>query len=172
MILSAIAAMARNRVIGVDNKLPWHIPEDFKFFKEKTKGHILIMGRKTFESLGKPLPNRFHIVITRQESFKYEDPNVQVVNNLSMAIELAHMLTTKYGTKFGEEVFVAGGGEIYKQSLDLVDRIYLTVIEQDFPGDAKFPEFNHGEFLMTRNDLRTDPIPFSFRTYERKKESQ
>ncbi len=168
MILSSIAAMARNRVIGVDNKLPWHIPEDFKFFKEKTKGHVLIMGRKTFESLGKPLPNRFHIVITRQPEYKYEDPNVEVVHNLQMAMELAHMLTTKFKAKFGDEVFIAGGGEIYKQAMDLVDRIYLTVIEKDFPGDAKFPDFNEDDFSLTRNELRTEPIPFSFRTYERK----
>jgi dihydrofolate reductase len=169
MILSSIAAMAQNRVIGVDNKLPWHIPEDFKFFKEKTKGHILIMGRKTFESLGKPLPHRFHIVITRQENYKYEDPNVQVVNNLPMAIELAHMLTTKYAAKFGEEVFIAGGGEIYQQAMDIVDRLYLTVIEKDYPGDAKFPEFKEQEFNLTRNEHRDLPVPFSFRTYERKK---
>lgn len=167
MILSSIAAMARNRVIGVDNKLPWHIPEDFKFFKEKTKGHVLIMGRKTFESLGKPLPNRFHIVITRNDFYKYEDPTVQVVHDLKSAIELAHMLTTKFKSKFGDEVFVAGGGEIYKQAMDIVDRIYLTVIDKDFPGDAKFPEFAEGEFTLTRNDQRLEPIPFSFRTYER-----
>jgi dihydrofolate reductase len=169
MILSSIAAMARNRVIGTGNKLPWHIPEDFKFFKEKTKGHILILGRKTFESLGKPLPNRFHIVITRNEGYKFEDPNVQVVNNLNSALELAHMLTTKFHAKFGDEVFVAGGGEIYTQAMDLVDRIYLTVIEKDFEGDAKFPEFPENDFQMTRNDHRPEPIPFSFRTYERKK---
>ena len=169
MILSSIAAMARNRVIGTDNKLPWHIPEDFKFFREKTKGHVLIMGRKTFESLGKPLPNRFHIVITRQESYKFEDPTVQVVHNMNSALELAHLLTTKYQAKFGDEVFVAGGGEIYTQAMDLVDRIYLTVIDQDFPGDAKFPEFNESDFELTRNDKRTEPVPFSFRTYERKK---
>jgi dihydrofolate reductase len=169
MILSSIAAMAKNRVIGTDNKLPWHLPEDFKFFKDKTKGHVLIMGRKTFESLGKPLPNRFHIVITRQESYRYEDPNVQVVHDLKSALELAHMLTTKFKAKFGDEVFVVGGGEIYAQAMDIVDRIYLTVIEKDFEGDAKFPEFSEDDFNLTRNDQRTEPLPFSFRTYERKK---
>ncbi|MGZ5278974.1 MAG: dihydrofolate reductase [Pseudobdellovibrionaceae bacterium] len=168
MILSSIAAMARNRVIGTGNKLPWHLPEDFKFFKEKTKGHVLIMGRKTFESLPKPLPNRFHIVITRQEGYRVDDPNVEIVHNLNSAIELAHMLTTKYKAKFGDEVFVCGGGEIYSQAMDVVDRIYLTVIEQDFEGDAKFPEFRQEDFNLTRNELRTEPIPFSFRTYERK----
>lgn len=169
MILSSIAAMAKNRVIGTENKLPWHLPEDFKFFKEKTKGHVLIMGRKTFESLPKPLPNRFHIVITRQESYRVNDPNVEIVHNMNSALELAHMLTTKYKAKFGDEVFVCGGAEIYMQAMDIVDRIYLTVIEKDFPGDAKFPEIPENDFVLTNNDPRTEPMPFSFRTYERKK---
>lgn len=168
MILSAIAAMAQNRVIGKNNKLPWHLPEDLKFFKEKTKGRVLIMGRKTFESLGKPLPNRFHIVITRQESYKFEDPNVQVVHDLKTAVELAHMLTTKYKAKFGDEVFVCGGGEIYKESLDVVDRIYLTVIEHDVEGDAQFPEFSENDFNLSHKDARTEPFAYSFRTYSRK----
>lgn len=168
MILSAIAAMAKNRVIGKDNKLPWHLPEDLKFFKEKTKGKVLIMGRKTFESLGKPLPNRLHIVITRQESYKFEDPMVQVVHDLKTAIELAHMLSTKYQAKFGEEVFVVGGGEIYKESLEVLDRIYLTVIEHDVEGDAKFPEFSESDFTLSHKDERTEPFAYSFRTYSKK----
>lgn len=169
MILSAIAAMACNRVIGVDNKLPWHLPEDLKFFREKTKGRVLIMGRKTFESLGKPLPHRFHIVITRQENYRFEDPNVQVVRSLYMAIELAHMLTEKYKQKFGDEVFIVGGGEIYKESLDVINRLYLTVIEKEFVGDAYFPEFDTQAMpLKEKQDLvSSTQIPFSFRTYER-----
>lgn len=169
MILTSIAAMAKNRVIGVDNKLPWHLPEDLKFFKEKTLGHIMIMGRKTFESLGKPLPKRFHIVITRQENYKFEDPNVEVVHDMKTALELAHMLTTKYKAKFGDEVFVVGGGEIFEQSMDLVDRIYLTVIEKDFDGHAKFPEFSEKDFKLVEKSDRTEPMEFSFRTYERVK---
>lgn len=168
MILSSIAAMAKNRVIGKNNQLPWDIPEDMKFFRDKTKGHVMIMGRKTFESFGgKPLPNRFHIVITRQENYKFSDPAVEVVHDLKTAIELAHMLTTKYKAKFGDEVFVVGGGEIYSQAMDVVDRIYLTVIEKEFEGDAKFPEFNEKDFKLTRKEDRQEPIPFSFRTYER-----
>ena len=173
MILSAIAAMARNRVIGKDNKLPWNLPEDLKFFKDKTKSKVLIMGRKTFDSIiahsGHPLPGRFHIVITRNESYRFEDPMVQVVPNLKIALELAHMLTDKYEAKFGTEVFVIGGGEIYKQALEIVNRIYLTVIDQDFEGDAKFPEFDEKEFKLTQKMDRTEPLPFSFRTYERVK---
>jgi dihydrofolate reductase len=167
MILSSIAAMARNRVIGKDNKLPWHLPEDLKFFKDKTKGHVMIMGRKTFESLGRPLPNRFHIVISRQEGYRFSDSMVEIVHDLPTAIELAHMLTTKYKAKFGDEVFVVGGGEIYRQSMDVVDRIYLTVIDQDFEGDAKFPEFSEKDFRLTQKEDRCEPLPFSFCTYDR-----
>jgi dihydrofolate reductase len=170
MILSAIAAMAKNRVIGVDNALPWDLPEDMKFFRDKTKGKVMIMGRKTFESFGgRTLPNRFHIVISRQETYQFNDPQVEIVSNLNEAIELAHMLTTKYKAKFGEEVMVIGGGEIYKQSLDVLDRIYLTVIEKDFPGTVKFPEFSEQDFKLVDRSDRTEPIPFSFRTYERVK---
>jgi dihydrofolate reductase len=168
MILSAIAAMAKNRVIGANNALPWNLPEDMKFFREKTKGKVMIMGRKTFESFGgKTLPNRFHIVITRQETYQYQDPNVEVVSTLNEAVELSHMLTTKYKDKFGDEVMVIGGGEIYQQSLDILDRIYLTVIEQDFPGDTKFPEFSEQDFRLVQKIDRAEPIPFSFRTYEK-----
>ncbi len=171
MILSAIAAMARNRVIGKNNQLPWHLPEDLKFFKEKTKSRVMVMGRKTFDSItvrsGKPLPGRFHIVITRNENYRFEDPLVQVVPNLKIALELAHMLTDKYEAKFGTEVFVIGGGEIYRETLEILNRIYLTVIEQDFEGDAKFPEFDEKDFKLTQKVDRTEPLPFSFRIYDR-----
>jgi dihydrofolate reductase len=168
LILSAIAAMSQNRVIGKNNQLPWHIPEDLKYFKEKTKNKILIMGRKTFESLGKPLPNRFHIVITRNESYDFHDPMVEVVSSLQHALELAHMLSSKYKQKFGDEVFIVGGAEIYKQSMDLIQRLYLTVIEKDYEGDAFFPEFSQSNFQLIQNDKHEGPVPFSFRTYEQK----
>lgn len=173
MILSAIAAMSKNRVIGVDNGLPWKIPEDTKFFRDMTKGHVMIMGRKTFDTFGgKPLPGRFHIVITRNPDYRFEDPNVEVVSDVKSALELAHMLSTKYQKKFGDEVFVIGGGEIYRQSMDVLDRIYLTVIEKEFAGDAKFPEFSEKDFQLTDQKDRIDPesqIAFSIRTYDRVK---
>lgn len=176
MILSAIAAMAKNRVIGQDNKLPWHLPEDLKFFKDKTKGKVMIMGRKTFDSLlamtGKPLPGRFHIVITRNQAYDFNESEegkmVEVVSSLSHAIELAHMLTTKFEKKFGDEVFIIGGAEIYRQSLDLIHRLYLTVIEQDFIGDAYFPEFDKSDLKLITEDKRNEPFAYSFRTYQRK----
>lgn len=167
MILSAIAAMARNRVIGLNNALPWDLPEDMKFFREKTKGHVMIMGRKTFESFPKPLPNRFHIVVTRNPVYDVKDPMVEVVSSLPEAIELAHKLTKKFQQKFGDEVFVIGGAEIYKQSLDVIDKLYLTVIEKDFEGDASFPTFDETQLKLADSRPIQGPIPFSFRTYQR-----
>src|SRR4051812_20355194 len=113
MILSAIAAMARNRVIGKNNKLPWDIPEDMQYFIDKTRGKIMIMGRKTFESLEKPLPKRFHIVITRKADYKVVHSNVAVVSNVDQAVALAKTMIGKYP----DEVMVIGGGEIYKEML-------------------------------------------------------
>lgn len=164
MILSHIAAMAQNRVIGKDNGLPWHLPEDFEFFKQKTKGHILIMGRKTFESLGKPLPKRFHIVISRQKMTSNLS-DVVFVSSFEEAVKHAK----KIGKDWPEEVFIIGGGEIYKQTLPYTDRIYLTVIEKNFDGDAHYPEFNEKDFILQDRQDRKEPIPFSFRTYIRQK---
>lgn len=163
MILSAIAAMAKNRVIGANNGLPWRIPEDFKFFKDKTTGHMMIMGRKTFESLGGPLPNRLHVVITRQKDYKPE--GAVVFHTVKEAVDYCRGLTDKWG----DEVFIAGGGEIYKEMLPITDRIYLTEIQKEFPGDAKFPEFSKTEFVETERRHREQPVPFDFVTYERRK---
>ncbi len=166
MILSQVAAMARNRVIGKDNKLPWHLPEDMKFFREITKGHILILGRKTFESLGKPLKGRLHLVVTRQP-LKSTDPLVIYVDSVSSALEEIK----KVASQWPEEIMIIGGGEIYRQTLSQTDRIYLTVIEKDFEGDAHFPEFSDHEFKLVDQKQHSDPLPFSFRIYERRSNS-
>lgn len=129
MTISIIVAVAKNNVIGKDNKLPWHLPEDLKHFKELTSGHTVIMGRKTFESIGRPLPNRKNIVISRNENFKAND--MEVVHSIEQALDL---------TKNEDEVFIIGGAEIYKQALLLVNKIYLTRINKDYEGDAYFPE--------------------------------
>lgn len=164
MILSHITAMSQNRVIGTQNSLPWNIPEDMKFFRAKTKGHIMILGRKTFESLGgKPLPQRFHIVISRQDLISV-DPLVRYVKTLQEALNLARTLTPEWG----EEVFIAGGGEIYAQSMDVTDKIYLTVIHKDFDGDTYYPEVPLDKFDLTEKSDRIEPIPFSFLTYTKK----
>lgn len=162
MILSHIVAAAKNGVIGVNNTLPWDIPEDMKFFRDKTKGHIMIMGRKTFESVGHPLPNRLSIVITRQSGYKHE--GVVVVPTLQAAIEHAKTETAKYG----DEVFIIGGGEIFKDSMRIVDKIYLTRIHVDFPGDIVYPDVPSDLFKLAEQKDRTEPVPFSFLTYTRK----
>lgn len=166
MILTHIAACSKNRVIGTQGGLPWDLPEDMKFFRETTKGHIMIMGRKTFDSFnGRALPNRYHIVITRDPSkHKFtssESSPVVFVASLEEAIEHAKPLTTKWG----EEVFIIGGGEIYKQAMPYTDKIYLTMIHQEFAGDTYYPDIDENHFKLTdRRDIES-PISFSFLTY-------
>lgn len=169
MILTHIAACSQNRVIGTQGGLPWELPEDMKFFRDTTKGHVMIMGRKTFDSFnGRALPNRYHIVITREPA-KYSFPSsesspVVFVESLEAAIDHAKPLTAKWG----DEVFIIGGGEIYKQALPVTDKIYLTMIHQEFKGDTYYPEIDENIFSLTnRRDIR-EPIPFSFLTYLRK----
>lgn len=165
MKLAAIVAMASNRVIGKNNDLPWRIPEDFKFFKDKTMGHIMLMGRKTFESLpnGRPLPGRLHVVITRQKDFHAE--GAHVFQSLEEALRFCETQTATWG----DEVFVIGGGEIFKELMPRLDLIYLTEIHQAFDGDAHFPEVNKNEFIETARSSRTTPLAFDFVTYERRR---
>lgn len=166
MILSAIAAMAANRVIGVDGGLPWRIPEDFKFFKDKTTGHIMIMGRKTFESLPAPLPKRLHVVITRQKDYKPE--GAIVFQSIDEAVSYCRTQIGDGPGKWPEEVFIIGGGEIYKQMMSVTDRIYLTEIKRSVEGDAKFPEFDKNVYKEVERSPRTEPEPYDFVLYERK----
>lgn len=162
MIISHIAAMAKNRVIGIDGKLPWDLPEDMKFFREKTSGHIIVMGRKTYESFPKPLKNRLHVVITRQQDYKAAE-GVKVFPTIEKALEFCKTQTAQWG----EEVFIIGGGEIYKQTLNQADLLYITEIGQEFEGDAKYPEFEK-DFIIAEKEDRFEPIPFSFCLYTKK----
>lgn len=137
--VSAVVAIGRgNRVIGNKNELLWHIPEDLKRFKQITLGHPIIMGRKTFESivamLGKALPGRTNIVVTRDTSWSY--PDVLVTHSLTEALEKASALDEK-------EIFVGGGAQLYEEALPFIDRLYLTIIENDKEGDAFFPAYEH-----------------------------
>lgn len=162
MILSAIAAMSENRVIGANNTLPWHVPEDLQFFRQKTKGHILIMGRKTFESLGgKPLPGRMHLVISRDSLAAPSSELVHWYSSLPAAMATARELA---GTSWPEEVFVAGGGEIYRLAMQYCNRVYLTVIRGQFIGDAHFPELDSGLVL---SESRETPSCV-FQTWDRR----
>jgi len=169
MILTHVVACSENRVIGTQGGLPWNIPEDMKFFRDTTKGHIMIMGRKTFESFnGRALPNRYHIVITRDPSKQHfpstESSPVVFVSSIDEAIAHARPLTAKWG----DEVFVIGGGEIYKQIMGKTDKIYLTLIHKEFAGDTYYPEIDEKVFtLVERKDVQST-VPFSFLTYIRK----
>lgn len=151
MKISMIAAMGQNRVIGKDNDIPWHLPDDFQYFKKTTEGHYVLMGRKNYESLPpkfKPLPNRPNVVITRNES--YDAPGTEVVNSLEDAIEIARKNNE-------EEVFIIGGGEIYKLGLAYADTIYLTEINGEFEGQTIFPEFDKSEWKeISREHHSTD----------------
>ncbi len=164
-MISIIVAVANNNVIGKDNKLIWHLPADMKFFKEKTTGHCVITGRKNYESIPekfRPLPNRTNIVITRQKD--YVAPGAIIVDSIEKAL-----LTAK--NTGDTEIFIIGGGEIYKQSLHFADRVYLTQINHSFEGDAFFPELLNLEWKLTSKvEGKTDDnnkYPHSFFTYEK-----
>ncbi len=138
MIISAIAALSENRVIGRDNRLPWRLSVDLKRFKRLTTAHPILLGRKTFDSIGKPLPGRTNIVITRQA--EWCPAGVLVAHSLDEALEFARV------QEGSEEVFIIGGAEIYRQSLAICDRLYLTMIHREIEGDAFFPPFGKEEF--------------------------
>lgn len=137
MIISIIVAISQNGVIGRDNQLIWHLPDDLKYFKKLTTGHPIIMGRKTFESIGKPLPNRTSIVVTRNKDWQHD--GLIVVNNIEEAIKVAKSIAT-------DEAFIIGGAEIYRSSLHFVDKIYLTQLHANFEGDTYFTIPNNAEW--------------------------
>ena len=161
-LVSMIVAMACNRVIGRDNQLPWHLPEDLKHFKRVTMGKPIVMGRKTYDSIGRPLPGRRNIVVTRQQG--WSAPGVDVVHKLESALELAR--------ESAVEVVVIGGAGIYQQALPFVDRIYLTCIHQAFEGDALFPELDKNRWSeVERQDVFPsdgNELSYSFVTLERR----
>ncbi len=142
MKLAIIAAVARNGAIGSNGEIPWHFPEDMRRFKEKTLGHAVIMGRKTYESIGKPLPNRLNIVVTRQ-NLDLSNAGVAVTGSFGEALLYAdRALTAKGNRSDDDEIFCIGGAAIYQQAMPLADTIYLTQIDRDFAGDAFFPEID------------------------------
>jgi dihydrofolate reductase len=168
--LSLIVALAQNHVIGIDNKLPWYLPNDLKYFKQVTMGKTIIMGRKTYESIGKPLPGRINIVITRQAGYQPPGANdsVKVVPSLEAAQELAGHLAVINGQ---DEAMIIGGAEIYTQALGLVDRMYLTEVHAEVEGDAYFPQFDRSHWqAVVREDFAAEggnPYDYSFVVYER-----
>lgn len=163
MTLSLLVAAAENNVIGKDNKLPWHLPNDLKYFKNLTWGMPVVMGRKTYESFGKPLRGRRNIVITRNKDWKAE--GAEVVHSIQDAITLAKESEVK-------EIFIIGGGEIFKTVLPDANRIYITRIHHSFEGDAYFPVINQDEWhLVKRHDCVADEKnanAHSFQVWEKK----
>lgn len=159
MIISAVVAIAENYAIGKNNQLLWHLPNDLKHFKTITSGHTVIMGRKTYDSVGKPLPNRRNIIITRQQ---IQIEGCELVNSVEAALELC---------KDEQEAFIIGGAEIYKLAMPFTNRIYLTVVHQSFDADAFFPHISSSEWTeISRTDFEADEknaIPYSFITLEK-----
>ena len=164
MILSSIVATSLNHAIGKDNKLLWHLPADLKFFKNTTMGCPVIMGRKTFQSIGRTLPGRKNVVITRDKTFNSDHQfDILVCGSLDEALVKLHA---------ENEVFIIGGGEIYKQSMDLVDNIYLTLVKIHLDGDVYFPEINTHDFhLVWEEEHEADEkngLNYTFQKYERR----
>ncbi|HSO58826.1 MAG TPA: dihydrofolate reductase [Paenisporosarcina sp.] len=159
-MISLIVVHDLNRVIGQDNKMPWHIPNELAYFKEKTMGKAIVMGRSTFESIGRPLPGRLNIVITRNTSYNAE--GVTVVHSIGEAIEVAN--------KHHEEVMIIGGEQIFKEVLPYADLLYITKIEHEFEGDTFFPTYEQNwEVISTSEQHSTDSgLKYTYMLYKRK----
>lgn len=155
MKVSIIAAIGKNRELGKDNKLLWHIPEDFKRFKTLTSGHPIIMGRKTWDSLPfKPLPNRTNIIVTRDKQKAIS--GATLANSIEEALRLATL------AQGNDECFVIGGGQIYEQAIGLVDKLYLTIVNGDFNADTFFPNYSDFKKVVFEKEGESDTIKYNF----------
>lgn len=161
-MLSIVVAKAKNNIIGKDNSLIWHLPEDLKYFKNLTIEHTIIMGRKTFESLGRVLPNRKHIIFSRDLDFKVKHENVEVVHSL---LQIQGLIEGE------EEIFVIGGATIYYFLMPYVKKMYVTQINKDFDGDAFFPKINEEQWREVERKTgikdENNNLDYEFITYER-----
>ena len=158
MEIILIVAMAANRVIGRDNDIPWHIPGEQQRFKRVTMGHTLVMGRRTFESIGRPLPERKTVIITRNED--HAEPGCTIAHSLPEALEYC---------REDEKVFIAGGGDIFTQAMTITDTIYLTTLHREVEGDIFFPEFSESEFIKEQEETVNDEEePYTFAIYRRR----
>ncbi|OIK15415.1 dihydrofolate reductase [Bacillus sp. MUM 116] len=161
-MISFLVAMDGKRVIGKDNQLPWHLPEDLKYFKRVTMGHPIAMGRKTHESIGRVLPGRENIVITRQQNYQAE--------GCKMFYSVEDFVD--YCRKQDEEIFIIGGAEIFKETFKSADRLYITEIHAEFEGDTYFPEFNTSEWNLISSEKgikdEKNPFDYEFKVYDRK----
>lgn len=157
-MISIIAAIAENRALGKDNKLLWHIPEDLKRFKRLTAGHPVIMGRKTFESLGRPLPNRVNIVITSNPQYRAD--GCMIADSLDEAVKKAK--ETAEG-----EIFIIGGGQIYKQAISISDKLYLTIVKGDYDADVFFPDYSDFKKVTFKQESSSNEHIYTFIDLER-----
>jgi dihydrofolate reductase len=160
-MIALVAAMAANRAIGKDGELPWHLPADLRFFKRLTTGHTVIMGRKTFDTVGRPLPDRWNVIVTRDRN--YRQAGASVVHSIEEALRMTR----------GDEIsFVVGGAEIYRLALPYAHRLYLTVVHATPDGDTFFPEFDEREWELVEDVLHDadeqHAYAFSFRRYDRR----
>ena len=156
--ISIICAIAENRAIGKNNQLLWHIPEDFKHFKEKTSGHVIVMGQKTFESIGKPLPNRTTIVLSNDPAFDIE--GVIVARTFEEVFTTAREIEK-------EEVFICGGGSVYAQTIGMADKLYLTVVKGNLEADTFFPEYGEFKRVVSERKSQDENFEYSFLELER-----
>lgn len=167
--ISLIVAVAENGVIGIDNKLPWHLPGDLKYFKSTTMGKPMLMGRKTFESLGKPLPGRPHIIITRDQNYNLDHfQNCSVVHSVEEILKTSEEIALK---NVSEEIVIIGGAEIYELMLPMVDRLYVTEVHASVEGDTCFPDYNKSQWAEIKRETfkssGPNPYDFSFVVFDR-----
>lgn len=155
-MIALIVACAKNRVIGKDGSIPWKIPEELRYFHDVTMGGAVIMGRKTYESIGRPLQGRLNIVISRSKVI--EDENVITVPSAEEALKAAE----------GKEVFICGGQSVYEEMLPLADRLYITEVELEPEGDAFFPEFDEGEYDLISEKRVGGEVPYTIKVYDRR----
>ncbi|MBP1126664.1 MULTISPECIES: dihydrofolate reductase [Pseudomonas] len=163
--LSLIAALGENRVIGVDNSMPWHLPGDFKYFKATTLGKPIIMGRKTWDSLGRPLPGRLNLVVSRQTDLALE--GAQVFPSLEAAVQCAEQWALAQGV---DELMLIGGAQLYAQGLEQADRLYLTRVALSPEGDAWFPEFDRSQWTLVstvENAAEGEKPAYNFEVWEK-----
>ncbi len=162
MTISLIVAISKNRVIGIDNQIPWYLPADLKYFKRTTLGHHILMGRKSYLSIGKPLPRRTNLVLTRNAFFTAA--GIQVIHSIEGGIELAKAAGE-------DELFIIGGGEIYRQSMELVDRMYITEVDIETEGDTFFPEIDESQWKLSSEEYHKaderNKWNYCFKIYDR-----
>ena len=165
--ISIIVAMSENRVIGKGDRIPWHIKEDLIRFRDKTIGHTVIMGRKTMDSLlsyykksRRPLPKRNHIIITHDKNYSVNFPNCYIINSVIEAINLAKKIEK-------EEIFISGGEQIFRQTINLANKLYLTIVKGDFDGDKFFPDYSKFKKIVFEEDHRDENYSFKFVEMER-----